>query len=315
MAFDPKRHVIKVQGGREYLPVSARLVWFRSEHPDWGIVTQAVEINLEKQYAIFSCTIFNEEGRVMATATKMENVKGFGDYLEKAETGAVGRALAMCGYGTAFAPELEDGARFTGASARYPTRQNAAPPVRPEPPAPRPSASSRPAPEPEEEYSPLPARSPQQTPAAPARPVERPVERPTERSSDRPTANVAITRVREPERDLPDPGGEDEDEEDPFGDEETPLPAPSTRRPAVSEAAAAPNRPEPRPETRPEPAEGAPDKERNSLPRCSVEGCSNVLTSGQFTMSQQKFGRPICLMHQRDPAVVGATNGARRNPL
>jgi hypothetical protein len=48
MTFDPKRYVIKVQGNREYLPVSGRLVWFRSEHPDWGIVTQAVEINLTR---------------------------------------------------------------------------------------------------------------------------------------------------------------------------------------------------------------------------------------------------------------------------
>ncbi len=85
MAFDLKKHVIRVQGGREYLPVSARLIWFRGEHPDWGIVTEAIEINLEKQYAIYKASIFNEEGKLMATATKMENVKGFGDYLEKAE--------------------------------------------------------------------------------------------------------------------------------------------------------------------------------------------------------------------------------------
>lgn len=115
MAFDLKKHVIRVQGNREYLPVAARLVWFRMEHPDWSIVTTPVEINLEKQYAIFSASIMNTEGRVMATGTKMENVKGFGDYLEKSETGSVGRALAMCGYGTQFAPEFEEGGRFADA--------------------------------------------------------------------------------------------------------------------------------------------------------------------------------------------------------
>ena len=36
----------------------------------------------------------------------------FADYLEKAETRAVGRALAMCGYGTQFAPELEERERI-----------------------------------------------------------------------------------------------------------------------------------------------------------------------------------------------------------
>jgi hypothetical protein len=103
--FDPSRHTIKVQGGKDYLPVSARLKWFREKHPDWGIVTTPVEINLEKQYAIFNATIFNADGKVMATATKMENVRGFGDYLEKAETGSVGRALSFCGFGTSLEDE------------------------------------------------------------------------------------------------------------------------------------------------------------------------------------------------------------------
>lgn len=112
MAFDRAKHIIKVQGGREYLPVSARLVWFREEHPDWGIVTTALKINLTPEqgqpYAIFQAQIFNAEGRLMGTGTKMEDVRGFGDFLEKAETGAVGRALAVCGYGTQFAPEMDD---------------------------------------------------------------------------------------------------------------------------------------------------------------------------------------------------------------
>ena len=114
MAFDFKRHLIKVQGGRTYLPVSARIVWFREEHPDWSIETEAVEINHEKQYAIFRARICDGDGKLMATGTKKEDVKGFGDYIEKSETGAVGRALALCGFGTQFAPELDEssGGRF-----------------------------------------------------------------------------------------------------------------------------------------------------------------------------------------------------------
>ena len=108
MAFDFKRHLIKVQGGRTYLPVSARIVWFRQEHPDWSIETEAVEINHEKQYAIFRARICDGDGKLMATGTKKEDVKGFGDYIEKSETGAVGRALALCGFGTQFSPDLDE---------------------------------------------------------------------------------------------------------------------------------------------------------------------------------------------------------------
>jgi hypothetical protein len=98
--FNPKDHIIRVQGGRPYLPVAARVQWFRMERPDWAIVTDPVEINMEQQYAIFRATIMNEEGKIMATATKMENVRGFADWIEKSETGSVGRALGYCGYGT-----------------------------------------------------------------------------------------------------------------------------------------------------------------------------------------------------------------------
>ena len=108
MTFDFKRHLIKVQGGRTYLPVSARIVWFRQEHPDWSIETEAVEINHEKQYAIFRARICDGDGKLMSTGTKKEDIKGFGDYIEKAETGSVGRALALCGFGTQFSPDLDE---------------------------------------------------------------------------------------------------------------------------------------------------------------------------------------------------------------
>ncbi|MEO7716298.1 MAG: hypothetical protein ABIY70_08840 [Capsulimonas sp.] len=107
-AFDPNRHLITVQGGRKYLPVSARVLWFRAEHPDWTIETNPLTIDNDKQFAIFQAKIFDADGRLMAMGTKKEDIKGFGDYIEKAETGAVGRALALCGYGTQFAPELDE---------------------------------------------------------------------------------------------------------------------------------------------------------------------------------------------------------------
>jgi hypothetical protein len=110
--FDVKKAIIKVQGGKEYLPVASRLVWFREEHTDWAIVTEPVAIDIEKGYAIFKATVMDAEGKPIGSGTKMETARGFADFVEKAETGAIGRALAVCGYGTQFAPELEEGERI-----------------------------------------------------------------------------------------------------------------------------------------------------------------------------------------------------------
>lgn len=110
--FDVKKALIKIQGGRDYLPVAQRLVWFREEHPDWGIVTEPVTVDIEKGYAVFRATVLNAEGEPVGSGTKMETARGFPDFAEKAETGAIGRALAVCGYGTQFAPELEEGERI-----------------------------------------------------------------------------------------------------------------------------------------------------------------------------------------------------------
>jgi hypothetical protein len=107
--FNPDDHMITVQGGKDYLPVAWRLVWMRSEHPDWQVETKPIEINIEKGYAIFTAAIRDGEGKLLGTGTKHENVRGFQDYIEKSETGSVGRALAVCGYGTQFAPDLDEG--------------------------------------------------------------------------------------------------------------------------------------------------------------------------------------------------------------
>lgn len=114
MAFNVRRYLIRVRGGQQYLPVSARLVWFREEHPDWSIETQPLHLDFEHGIAVFQATVKDPSGRIIASATKMETRSDFADFVEKAETGAVGRALAMCGYGTQFAPELSEGDVATG---------------------------------------------------------------------------------------------------------------------------------------------------------------------------------------------------------
>lgn len=102
--------------GKEYLQVAHRLVWFREEHPDWGIQTEFVEKS--PTHAIVKSTITNEKGFIMSTAHKAETKQGFADFHEKAETGAIGRALAACGYGTQFAPDLDEGERIVDAPVK-----------------------------------------------------------------------------------------------------------------------------------------------------------------------------------------------------
>lgn len=127
MAFNVKKHLIRVQGGREYLPVAFRLVWFREEHPDWGIDTRPVVVDVEKGVAVFQANVYNEEGRLLASGTKMETARGFPDFVEKAETGSIGRALGVLGYGTQFAPEFDEGERVVDSPLPLGRRNNTRP--------------------------------------------------------------------------------------------------------------------------------------------------------------------------------------------
>ena len=108
--FDPNAHMMKLKG-KDYLQVAWRLVWFRDAHPDWMLSTTILEQDAE--HAIMKCTISDETGVLRSTGHGSESKRDFGDYLEKAETKAVGRALAMLGYGTQFAAdELDEGERI-----------------------------------------------------------------------------------------------------------------------------------------------------------------------------------------------------------
>lgn len=111
--FNPNDHMMKLKG-KDYLQVAWRLVWFRDEengHPTWGIETALLEHG--ENWAVFKATITDETGRIISTGHGSESQKDFGDYLEKAETKAVGRALAMLGFGTQFAAdELDEGERI-----------------------------------------------------------------------------------------------------------------------------------------------------------------------------------------------------------
>lgn len=100
--------------GKEYLQVMHRIQWFREEHPTGILKTSMLAMNGEgeKEYAVFKTEVFIN-GNLIASAHKKETRGGFDDFIEKAETGSVGRALALCGYGTQFASdELYEGDRL-----------------------------------------------------------------------------------------------------------------------------------------------------------------------------------------------------------
>lgn len=109
--------------GKLYLQVMHRLVWFREEKPEWSIQTEFPV--LTETHAIARASIYNEKGVLLSTAHKREDAKHFPDFMEKAETGAIGRALALIGYGTQFAPELEEGERIV--DSPVPNRSHAMP--------------------------------------------------------------------------------------------------------------------------------------------------------------------------------------------
>ena len=112
--FNPNDHMMKLKG-KDYLQVAWRLVWFRDFENGcgtaWGLQTELLEHG--EDWAVFKATITNPDGKVISTGHGSESKKDFGDYLEKAETKAVGRALAMLGFGTQFAAdELDEGERI-----------------------------------------------------------------------------------------------------------------------------------------------------------------------------------------------------------
>lgn len=112
--------------GKDYLEVKYRIVWFREEHADWSIETEFT--NMADKAACAKATIKDASGRIMATSHKIEAASHFPDFAEKAETGAIGRALALLGYGTQFCgEELDEGKRIVDSPINNTGTPNIAP--------------------------------------------------------------------------------------------------------------------------------------------------------------------------------------------
>jgi hypothetical protein len=122
--FNPNEHLMKLQG-KDYLEVKWRLVWFRDIFPNGSIETEILTLDLDREteeevmvwndekkrkekvikrangFAVFKAVVKDGQGGV-GTGTKSEKAASFPDYIEKAESGSIGRALAALGFGTQF---------------------------------------------------------------------------------------------------------------------------------------------------------------------------------------------------------------------
>jgi hypothetical protein len=102
--------------GKQYLMVAYRLQWLSEDVPNYRIDTNLVRSDENSATVAARVTIFDSAtGKLSreALAHKTETKTDFNDFLEKAETAAVGRALAMLGFGTQHAlADLDEGTRI-----------------------------------------------------------------------------------------------------------------------------------------------------------------------------------------------------------
>lgn len=101
--------------GKDYLMVAYRIQWFAEEVPNFHVSTTFLVLDDTQTVAQVTVVVLNEQGQAVrkAVGTKRETKSDFSDHTEKAETGALGRALIQLGYGTQYAlADLDEGQRI-----------------------------------------------------------------------------------------------------------------------------------------------------------------------------------------------------------
>lgn len=136
-SFNPNDYMMDLRG-KDYLPVAPRLAWVNHDQENGNVVPLskggALHISTEmlqygpekvtvrgKEIETLSCvfratvTVYDTDGAVVkcATSHKRQTQQDFADFVEKAETGAIGRALAAAGYGTIQSLDFEEGEKVS----------------------------------------------------------------------------------------------------------------------------------------------------------------------------------------------------------
>jgi hypothetical protein len=112
--FDPTAHLLKLPRRvkekttghyitvyDDYLEVKWRVLMFREKYPHGVITTEEICVDLDRGYARYKAIVADGEGG-QATGYGTETQADFADFCERAETRALGRALAVLGFGTQF---------------------------------------------------------------------------------------------------------------------------------------------------------------------------------------------------------------------
>lgn len=96
-----RRGVVDLKG-KKYLLAEARVRKFREAHPAGCIRTEM--LGYDDDSAMFKAEVLSADGQLLAVAharaTLASSGKADGRYLEKAETAAISRALALAGFGS-----------------------------------------------------------------------------------------------------------------------------------------------------------------------------------------------------------------------
>ena len=134
--MNPSDFLINLKG-KPYLPVAGRIAIIRSENKPYSIKTTPLQIEMEGGFAVFQAEVWLD-GVLLGMGTKQESKRDFPDFVEKAETGAIGRALAIAGFGTIYAlQDFDEGERLADAPVTVnrptPQRQQPAPVPAPAP--------------------------------------------------------------------------------------------------------------------------------------------------------------------------------------
>lgn len=101
--------------GKDYLQVAHRLIILDETYKSYTVQSEMISVTEESAVVKSTVTVYNDNGGILrqASSTKKETKKDFPDFIEKAETGSIGRALALIGIGTQFCTQdLDEGNRL-----------------------------------------------------------------------------------------------------------------------------------------------------------------------------------------------------------